>query len=130
MTDKTSWVYTTLPPGWGETCERGDVWYVRRGERPTRELACRRAWERWALEVLGPVTWQYGLERAPELGVPRSRYVTARGDRCWAHGSRRHYTTVYESVYDDEAVSAPTCTDPVEALARLAALVLAVEGPG
>jgi len=56
----------------------------------------------------------------------RSRYVTARGGHCWVYCCRGTYTVVYDAVEDEADV---TCTDPVEALARLAALVLALEGP-
>jgi len=67
----------------------------------------------------------YGPEHRSELGIPRSRYVTARGQSCWVYAGGT-YTVVYDAVDDEDDVC---CADPVEALARLAALVLAVEGP-
>jgi len=133
MTNSRSWVYTTCPAGWDVCRVPGDThWYVETCGPDTYVVAsdgrvvwtesaadaCRLAWERWALEVLGPVMWT-----AP----PLLRYVIARGEQCWVRCEGSCWTVVYGAVVDDN--DDIQCTDPVEALARLAALVLAVEGP-
>ena len=136
-----SWVETTCPPGWSVRVEAPHMWcaYQRdwlRGNAANRdgdvvwcddEASARRlAWERWALEVLGGrIVWEYG--------TCCIRYVTALyddrrddSDAAWvtiAPGDTGY--TVTDPERDPEIV----CSDPVEALARLAALTLAVLGP-
>jgi hypothetical protein len=130
----TSWVETTCPPGWGVDQDCLGMWFAWSMDRDyggakdwegvtvfvdTEAAARRLAWERWALEVLGDrVEWVY-------------RYPSARAA----------ISNVAGEVYLDEESHAPRwwvymlegdgvmCGDPVEALARLAALTLAVLGP-
>lgn len=124
-----SWVKTTCPPGWCVTqvsgtahwsvycCEpNGPDRFV--GQAVTHKAACRMAWERWALEVLG--------ERAEWANLPSTRaaIVTRAGEVCLDEESDAPRWWVYLLRGDGVMVR-----DPVEALARLAALTLAVLGP-
>lgn len=137
----SSWVETTCPPGWAVRTEAPNMVcaYQRdwlRGNVETRdgdvkwcdtvEEANRLAWERWALEVLGEMYWSRRSDFRP-FGV-------------WPKGDGGAWLAVDadDRGYGLELNLAPDCdpgpvvlvSDPVEAIARLAALKLAVYGPG
>lgn len=146
-----SWVDETCPPGWdvAPSYDDDEHYYATRiwlrsghdggGTRSAKngdgctvwcdsEVAARRlAWERWALEVLsGRVEW-YRHSRT-------SRLALSWEDGSWLYVRRPDGCPVYEIHVDDHDPDEPSakiseCTDPVEALARLAGLVLAVFGP-
>jgi len=116
-----SWVEETCPPGWairqiGESDSHQvsgphdvTIWV-------TREAGCRAAWERWALQVLGGrVKWVDGKQST------RAVLCTDAGNLILDEESDHSCWWVYG--HTDGAWAsrrAPRCTDPVEALARLA----------
>jgi len=140
-----SWVETTCPPGWsvgGRPRGRGlvarrmdanaDYTPVRDGDGcivwMDSEAAARRlAWERWALEVLGDrVEWEGDHDSQPALCVELAS-LTLLSVRVPQWGSASYRVTSCGAEWATGEVW--ECTDPVEALARLAALTLAVIGP-
>lgn len=145
-----SWVQTTCPPGWLVQWEaqRAVAYRVARAyeetygsllsgatdrdgyliRRSTVAEANRLAWERWALEVLGGrLRWDWwDADEGDDLPGP----LLVAGDLCLtqvAWGGSDGF-----AVWDASAegfIEQTHCADPVEALARLAALTLAVLGP-
>jgi len=125
-----SWVKTTCPPGWCVTqvsgtahwsvycCEpNGPDRFV--GQAVTHKAARRLAWERWALDVLGDrVEW---VNHCPSA---RAVIVASAGEAYFDEGADAPRWWVYMLGGDGVMVR-----DHVEALARLAALTLAVLGP-
>jgi hypothetical protein len=136
----TSWVKTTCPPGWHAAPGLGDRWvayrvaaledecdgrgfaYPRDGDGRivwprSKAAACRQAWERWALDVLGGrLRWvteeETGFQFLEVSGVGAAWPSDAGPALC-----------------DDAAGVLKSVSDPVEALARLAAMTLAELGP-
>jgi hypothetical protein len=125
----SSWVEADPPPGWlvsklERNHDRPDrPWWARCAGAArygqTREQACRLAWERWALEVLGDLLrWR----KCDETGFA---WVDAgSGDAPFVDGSRTDGVYVVHSRHGTEFVE-----DTVEALARLAAITLGQLGP-
>lgn len=143
--DRQSWVETTCPPGWQVSRSRlGHQWSPCRAEfgsanisgfaHPhdgdgcivwvdTEAAARRLAWERWALDVLGPVTWHADWITSPLV-------VMGRGGLYIAADHEEDEPRWYVEAGPTSGVRlSAASTDPVEALARLAALTLAVLGP-
>jgi hypothetical protein len=150
-----SWVETTCPPGWVLSPSKGREWWSPcRAEFnrknvsgfanawdgdgctvwcPSEAAANRLAWERWALDVLGDrVTWT-------QRGDGRPRTIFAADPGPWVYVRHPFHGPIFEIYADaetdadgeylDHGCMVSWTRDPVEALARLAALTLAVLGP-
>ena len=139
----TSWVETKVPPGWAVSrLERNHarpdrLWWARTVGCAcysiTREAACRAAWERWAIGVLGDrLRWVNSEVKcdAPWLEVTGCNHPTRGEIECSAHYLSASgiagwdITVQWEPVDESDPIG-----DPVEALARLAAMSLSLLGP-